>query len=600
MRAGVRAGAWWFALIVTALATAGLLAAGPACAKPAGRTTAPASRTMAPQPDSRAATDSAAGDLDPWSRAREQADAGRYDEALAGLRAALLRLGDDFSLRWLQAGITGDAGRHRESVRLYEKLCANHPDRAGELLGDLAAERLWADDPAGAARDFRRWLAVQPDDRLAWRRLALALAQSDSLGPALAEYDWLCKRAPEDTDLALERARVLMWMGRQSEAIAAYRSVLAQDPENAGARLGVAMSENWAGRHRVATRQLEAIARDPAADAEALKALAFARYWDADPAGARTTLDDYLRRVPGDVEALGLSRRLEHESAPSLRFEYGRADDSDELRIVNSSVELSWPVAPATTALFRWRRDQLSDAGGRFNLLRLTAGMRRFLGPAWAVHGELTTTDWSDSAGMPPGGEFGLVSRPVDHVRLEAGVSREPVLTRRSVALGISLLSWIGAADLALPHAVSLHADGRVGFYSDRNGSERSRALLSWKVIERSRAELALNLGMEQLHAHFDPDNGYYAPDFHREWGAGAEAQWHPQAAWTLGVSSQLGWQFDSGVETKPFYSLGARTEGVIAGAWTLELEGGLSNSSLQSESGYKRNWWQAALTRGF
>ena len=36
------------------------------------------------------------------------------------------------------------------------------------MLGDLAAERLWADDPVGAARDFRRWLLAHPEDRPAF------------------------------------------------------------------------------------------------------------------------------------------------------------------------------------------------------------------------------------------------------------------------------------------------------------------------------------------------------------------------------------------------------------------------------------------------
>jgi cytochrome c-type biogenesis protein CcmH/NrfG len=589
-----------FGVVFAAAALTACVAAGSASARPAARASAPPVRAVTPQAVSRAAADSAAAESNPWQEARTLADAGRHDAALAVVRSALATRGDDFSLRWLEAGITGEAGRHRESVALYEKLARNHPDRSGELLGDLAAERLWADDPAGAARDFRRWLVAQPGDRLAWRRLALALAQSDSLKSALAEYDWLCKREPGDNELALERARVLAWMGRQGEAIVAYRGVLARDPGNAGARLGVAMNENWAGRHRAATRLLEEIARDPAADTEALKALAFARYWDADPAGARAALDDYLRRMPQDREGRELSRRLARESGASLRFEGGRADDSDDLRIVTTGMELRWPLSAATTALFRWRRDNLRDAGGERDPLRLTAGLSRSIGAAWSVHGELTNSDWGDSAGTPPGGELGLVSRPMDHVRLEAGVSREPVLTRSSVALGISLLNWFAAADLALSHAVSLHADGRAGLYSDHNGLERSRGSLRWQVMERSRAEFALSLAAEQLHTHFDPGHGYYSPDLHREWGGGVEARWHPQPSWTLGVTSQMGWQGDRGGDPKTFYSLGARIEGVIAGAWTIESEVGTSDSSLQAESGYRRHWWQAALTRGF
>ena len=588
-------------LMAGAFVLAALLGAAPAPAHASVRAPAPRShgRRLAVHADSLAHVGAGATEPDPWRKARSLADTGRYDDALAVLRAALKQQGDDFGLRWLEAGVVGEADRHRESVALYEKLSADHPDRADELLGDLAAERLGAGDAAGAVRDYRRWLRANPNDHLARRHLAMSLAQSGSLQPALAEYDSLLAGEPDDTDVALERARVLAWTGRHNDAIAAYRAVLVRAPENATARLGVAMNENWAGRHRLATRQLEAIVRDSLADSEARKALAFARYWDGDPAGARITLDDYLRRQPGDAEAQDLSRRLTRERSASLRFEGGRADDSDGLRVVNSGMELRWPVQAATTALLRWRRDNVRDAGGTRDPLLLTAGLLTTLGAAWSVHGELTRTDWGNGPGTTVGGELGVVSRPADRVRLEAGVSREPVLTRLSLALGISRLDWIGAADLNPTESVALHVGGRAGYYSDQNHSERFGASIHWKALERSRAELGLSLTAEQLRTRFDPGHGYYSPDLDREWGPGADTQWHPLPNWTLGATGQVGWQRQGELDTHSFYSLTGRSETVIPGLCTLELEGGRSDSSLQDVAGYKRRWWQLAITRG-
>jgi tetratricopeptide (TPR) repeat protein len=591
------------ALFVTALALAltGLLLAGPSAAQGARSATQPKPRAaladaVTPAPAAVAAPE----DSDPWGEARQLADAGRYEAALGVLRAALKRQGDDFGLRWLEAGITGDAGRHVDAAALYTKLAADHPARAGELLDDAGTERLLAGDAAGAARDFRGWLKVHPGDRPAQRRLALALAQADSLRPALAAYDSLLAREPGDAGLALERARVLGWMGRHAEAVAAYRAVLAQDPTVDDARLGIAMNENWAGRHRTATRQLEAIASDPAADPEAGKALAFARYWDGDAPGARIAVDDYLRRVPDDAEARTLSKRLARERAASLRFEGGRADDSDGLRVVNSGMELRVPIATAATGLLRWRRDNVRDASGTRDPLRLTAGLQQAFGPAWSAHGECTRTDWNDGPGTVVGGELGLVSRPVDRVRLEAVASREPVMTRRSLELGISLLAWTGAADLGLGERVSLHADARAGRYSDGNGMERSSLVLGWTALSRRRTDLTLNVSAEQLHVHFDPGSGYYAPAFHREWGPGAEAQWRPREDWMLGVTSRVGWQRDRDAETESLYALSGRIEFTPQGGLSFDLEGGRSDSSLESAGGYRRTWWQAGITRGF
>ena len=547
-----------------------------------------------------APTPAADATFDPWQEARRLADAAQYDSALAVLRAALAGGKDDFELRWLEAGVTGEAGRHRDAVALYERLAADHPERAGALRGDLGGQRLEADDPAGAARDYRAWLAEHPGDHEAALQLALSLARADSLRPALAAYDSLLRADPGDAAAALGRARVLAWLGRNGDAIAAYRGVLARDPGNADARLGLAMNENWTGRHRAAARRLEALARASDADPEATKALAFARYWDDEPDGARRALDDYLRRVPDDAEAQELSRRLARERRTSLRLEFGSADDSDGLRVSSPGLELTWPLSPSTTALVAWRDDHLRDDGGERDLRRLTAGFREHVSPAWSAYGQLTHSRSGDPTETSFGGEFGVISRPVDRLRLEAVVAREPVLTRRSVELDISLLSWIGAVDLAPTDRLTLHADGRAGFFSDQNRSERVATSAGWKAFARPRGEISLRLAGEQLNTHFDPDHGYYAPGFHREWGPGADAEWRPREDRSLGVTGQYGWQHDKGGDTRPFVTLVGRAELRIGEAWTLALQGGHSNSRLWNAAGYERGFWQAATTLGF
>ena len=567
------------------LVAAALLLAGPVAA-----------RAVAPPEAAPAAAEASQA----WNEARRLADAGRFADALSVLRAELARRGDDFGLRWLEAGITGEAGRHRDAVGLYEKLALDHPARAQELLPDLAGERLAADDAKGAVRDYRLWLQSHPDDAPARRQLAASLARADSLPPALAAYDTLLAHEPGDVELLLGRAQTLAWMGRHEAAIAAYRAVLARQPGNADARLGEAMNLNWSGRHRAATQSLEAITNDPSADVAAGKALAFARWWDGDVAGARIAVDDYLRREPADAEALQLSRQIAKDRSASLRFEGGRADDSDGLRDDDTQMELRVPFAQAATAWLRWRRDNLRDQGGTRDPLRLTAGLQQAFGAAWVVRGEFTHTDWNDGPGTAPGGELGIVSRPLDRVRLEAVVARSPVLTRRSMALGISLLEWTGAADLGLRENLSLHVDGHAGFYSDHNGMERAGTALAWKAISHRNTDLTLDVAAAQLHTHFDPGNGYYAPSFHREWGPGAEAEWRPSPDWTFGATGRAGWQHDRDAQAQSVYSASARAVYAPPGAWSLDLEGGRSDSSLETDSGYRRNWWQAGITRGF
>ncbi len=485
----------WAPLLAVVIGLA-LTAAPAAAARPANGAVQPARVTAALAPTTAD---------DPWYVARALADGARYDSALAVLRVALASGGDEFGLRWLQAGITGEAGHARESVVLYERLVADHPERADELRADLAA-----------------------------------------------------------------------------------------------ARLALAMQENWQGRHRRAARQLEALAGEPGSDPDALKALAFARYWDGDPDGARRALDAYGRRVSDDREARELAARIAREEGASLRIEGGRADDSDELRVRSTGMELSWPLARGAAGVVGWHRDNVMDADGTADPLRLSAGLRARFDVVWSAYGTFAHTDWGDAPGVEPGGELGVVCRPVDRVRLEAVVAREPVLTRRALALGISMLGWTGAVDLSPIERLTLHAVAREGLYSDQNRAERVAAAARWRVASGPRGELALSLGTEQLNTRRDPDHGYYAPDFHREWGPGAEAEWHPREEWTLGATGQAGRQREKGSEATSFYTLGGSVERTFARSLACALEGGRSDSSLQSEIGYRRAWWQASLTWSF
>ena len=57
--------------------------------------------------------------------------AGEPDWAVALLGPVVSRDSSAFDLRWLEAGITGEAGRASEAVTLYERLSVAFPHRAG-------------------------------------------------------------------------------------------------------------------------------------------------------------------------------------------------------------------------------------------------------------------------------------------------------------------------------------------------------------------------------------------------------------------------------------------------------------------------------------
>lgn len=590
LRPAVRLG--WLALVLVATIA---LTTSEAAAKPkraAGRAVAKAAAAKpvahpAPRRDS-------------WHEARALADRGELDSALALVARVIARDPNAFDLRWLQAGLTGEAGRSAEAVQLYERLTSDFPDRAGDLRCDLGKERLRAGDAPGAVRDLRACVASHPDDGGSRRRLATALARADSLPQAMAVFDALVKDDPQDVELALDRARVLGWMGRHAQAIAAYGAALEVQPGLTAAELGQARNENWLGRHRVATRRLEAIVARGDADAETWKTLAYARYWDDDPKGALEALAAHHALEPDDREAQDLGNRIARDRSPSFVLGHGRSHDSDELVVASPSLELAWPLATNTTFMAGWRQDFAKDAVGKNDAMRLSAGLRQRWNRALTMYARGTSLNWKTGPGERRGGEAGVILRPVDHVRLEVVTAREPVLTRVALDEGISLLSWIAAADLQPWPRVSWHVDVRVGSYSDGNRSERSAASMIWQAVDGRRWDLNATLGVEQLNVHQDLNHGYYDPDFHREWGPGLEIEWRPSPPWSFRTTGRTGSQRDKGEPAQPFYSSSGRARWQPAPGWSAALEGGAGDSNLQSAAGYRRSWLRFSLARGF
>ena len=598
MSARVPSGGARVALLALAivLATALVPAASHAAAKPKQRATAAKSATRTAKP----AAAVLAPPRDHWREARALADRGEPDSALALLRPVIARDPNAFALRWLEAGLTGEAGRPAEAVQLYERLSSDFPDRAGDLRCDLGKERLRAGDAASAARDLRECVATHPEDRGARRRLATALARADSLLPALAEYDALVTEEPQDVELALDRARVLGWMGRHAQAIDAYGAALRIEPGLTAAELGRAKNENWLGRHRAATRRLDAIVARGDADAETWKTLAYARYWDDDPKGALEALAAHHALEPDDREAQELRSRIAKDRSPSFVLGHGRSHDSDELVVASPSLELSWPLATNTTLTAGWRQDFAKDTGGKNDAMQLSAGLRQRWNRALTMYARGTSLTWKDGPGERRGGEAGLILRPADHLRVEVVTVREPVLTRVALDQGISLLSWVAALDLEPWPRVAWHVDGRVGSYSDGNRSERSSASVRWHAVDRRRWDVNATLGVEQLNAHQDLDHGYYDPDFHREWGPGLEIEWRPVRQWSLRGTGRTGWQRGKNEPAEPFYSSSARARWQPSEGWSVALEGGSGDSNLQSAAGYRRSWMRFSLARGF
>ena len=360
------------------------------------------------------------------------------------------------------------------------------------------------------------------------------------------------------------------------------------------------MNENWQGLHRRAAARLESLAAEPRADPEALKALAFARYWSGDPERARRTLEDYLAIAPADHEALDLRRRIEGERRPSLTGDYTRSRDSDRLRVETTSMELRLPLLRRSTLEAGGQRDDVRDDGGRFRAVRLRAGVVTGWSAVWTTRAYVGWARPEDGAAATLVGELSLTWRPEDRLRVDAGVSREPVLTRLALASRISASTWVLGADWKATERLTVRAVARQRLYSDDNHAHPEALSAAYRAVSSHRGSVTATFGVEQLHTRRDLDHGYYDPPGYAEWGPGVEVGWTPREGLTVSGDARLWSQRERGGRSETSFNSSARAEWTVAHALAIALHGGRSNSNLATAAGYERRHWGLSVARGF
>jgi tetratricopeptide (TPR) repeat protein len=130
------------------------------------------------------------------------------------------------------------------------------------------------------------------------------LTDRRDFAPALVIFDRLHAAAPDDSDLAIERARVLGFADRNADAAAAYADVAARHPARRPDVLtSWAWQTLWAGRADFAEPLFrEALAAEPAAT-DARLGLARALLWSGRELEAVAEFDRVLAADPGSRDA---------------------------------------------------------------------------------------------------------------------------------------------------------------------------------------------------------------------------------------------------------------------------------------------------------
>ncbi len=409
---------------------------------------------------------------------------------------------------------------------------AGGDDAAPAPLRERAFAALWSEDTPAAITLFRAYLATPAGaaDREAQRGLALAFS----------------------------------WDGRQGEAMALYRSLLATDRGDGDSRIGLGRAQLWDNRLRDGWHTL----RDASVDSTSATA-----------DGARdvmlTALDEY---------------------APPLALTATGTWDSDDLHVSRVALASAtncggslFQVMPAHT----WYRQPGQPEA---TALRLGAGLVGGLGARTTLHAYGWLDRFASAGDLPATGapldwfqvgcDTWLTWLPAARWRVDLGAGSQPVETY--VALGNHLVRRQGS--LSVEHRFAGHWSAGVagvsGDYTDHNRSDRVTVRLDWRRDGRWRWQVGPVANYLDFRVPYP--GGYWAPADVRSAGLEASVRTRGRSV-TLKLSGSLAQEKEAGAAALTVGGASARVGWRLSRDWLLAIEGGKSQSSFGSASGYRR-----------
>jgi tetratricopeptide (TPR) repeat protein len=355
---------------------------------------------------------------------------GLLDEAQGDLEASA-------ELLQLIAHETGNDVR-KERAELRGRLASRcqDPRVAALLRAESGEDRLAAGDRDQGIAEYRRALALNPQDRVALDLVEEAL-RSAGQKELLAEHlAFRCAFADSETRaaLSLQQAEIFTEQGRIEDAGTAYQQALSSDPDSLLAVKGARHIAELSGNKQEVMRLLAkeaALARDPGLAAGAMVEAALLAADMGDNAEAVQHLTSVLESDPGNAEVAGKLRGMLGVDAPAMLVEiYERVGQHHADAKLGAS---AWTEAASI------RLHELRDAPGAF-----FASGRAIARDAENAHALELRADASEAAGRPQDAAEALQKR------LVMGTPDEATEVIWKLRLG-RLYAEMGDAEQALP-----------------------------------------------------------------------------------------------------------------------------------------------------
>lgn len=423
----------------------------------------------------------APGNLDARvDRARVLAWRGDNEDALDELEAVLAEHPDHPAALEARALFQGWAGRYEEALSSYEHLLSIGPEHA-DARREQARVLAWASDFEGSEQAYLALLEENPDDLDARLGLARTFAFSDELDAALAQYDSVLIRAPDNVQAIQGKARTLAWADRLIEAEELAREGVAVDQEVSGSWIVLGQILQWQGRN----------------------------------AAAREALQRAIAHSPTDGDAHDQLRAVNRSLAPMARPSTVYEADSDDNRMLTTSLAAGWhPLPRLELRMDAYRRGLEQNTLERVSFGGMLTGTW-VAEPGWrltaGVGGSVTDGPDTPSYASVRAG----VRTPERHtVRGAVDVSSQALDETAALASrGVRFTSVTGS--VRWKPAPAWRVDATSGYALFDGAEDNSRINGSVAASRRIGRSFSLGAGLRSFGYEKDLDEGYFDPDWY-------------------------------------------------------------------------------------
>jgi thioredoxin-like negative regulator of GroEL len=429
---------------------------------------------------------------------------------------------------------------------------------------------------------------------------------------ALDRYDRALTREPKNTQVLLERGKVLLWSKRYDEAVESFRRVLDVNPRDPWALCGTGQAFAWRGRQTEArpyfVRALEA---DPDLK-EARLGLAYADLEAGDASAAAAGAAALEAKYPNDPEVAELRTAVRQARAPWIQAGYAHMDDSDENRMNTYTAEGGLALPGRLDLRFGYLHDDLhgpvpgnADANGTVESLYGVLGWQ----PKPRQRGELRlgAAQLTDSVNDERTTAIGGFSYqfPMASWSGRAALAYDPLLYSPQIldnAIDITSATF-SASGRAVPR-VQVETGAGYGDFSDGNARWNADAG-AWYVWSWPKRTLLVGGVVRYLTFTEDLSDGYFDPSnlvaglgSLRSNGAIGSSRWEYEALAEAGVQA---YTFHGDKNSgKPLWNLYGLLAHPLARGLTFQLDATWGNSSTASGPGFKSLTFGARLRYAF